>query len=120
MTVSDHLKHLEETLLSPAVRKDHAQLSSLLARDFREIGSSGRTFSRSEILEELPAESPLPTIILYDFQCSMLSDTLALVTYRTARTTTPEAKPIVALRSSLWTLRDDRWQILFHQGTRVP
>ena len=116
MTVSDHLRHLEETLHSKTVTKEPAQLAALLAEDFREIGSSGRTFSRARILEELQAESPLPTTTLSDFQCSMLSDTLALVTYRTARID-PKA---IALRSSLWVLRDHRWQILFHQGTRVP
>ena len=119
MTICDQLKSLEQSLLSDAVRKDQAQLSALLAPDFREIGSSGRTFSRAEILEELQAEPTLPHVTLSKFRCSMLSDALALVTYQTARTT-PEAAPVVALRSSLWALREERWQILFHQGTRVP
>ena len=119
MNISDHLKYLEELLLTNVVRKDSAQLSALLAADFREIGSSGRTFSRAMILEQLQAESPLSNFTLNDFECTLLSDTLALVTYQTVRNT-PDATPIVALRSSLWIFRDDRWQILFHQGTRVP
>ncbi len=119
MNLSDHLQHLEELLLLNAVRKDPKQLSALLAADFREIGSSGRTFSRAEILEELQTESPLLTMTLSDFRCSLLSDVLALVNYQTIRNA-PDASPVVALRSSLWILRDDRWQILFHQGTRVP
>ena len=119
MNVSDHLKHLEETLLSTDVRKDQVRLSALLAADFREIGSSGRTFSRVEILDALQSESTVRSVSLSDFECSMLSDTLALVIYRTVRKT-PEAPLFVALRSSLWVFRDDRWQILFHQGTRVP
>ena len=119
MTVSEHLRSLEETLLSHEVRKDEAQASHLLANDFREIGSSGRFFSRAEMLEELQAESTLRSVTLSDFECSVLSDTLALVTYRTVRTT-PEAAPVVALRSSLWIFREARWQILFHQGTKVP
>ncbi len=119
MNLSDHLNHLEELLLSNAVRKDATQLSALLAAGFREIGSSGRTFSRVEIVERLQAESPLFNITLSDFRCSPLSDMLALVTYQTIRNI-PDASPVVALRSSLWVFRDDRWQILFHQGTRVP
>ena len=119
MNVSDHLKHLEETLLSNAVRKDRSQASALLAEGFREIGSSGRAFSRAEMLEELQAESTLRSVTLSDFHCTLLSDALALVTYRTVRTT-PKAASFIALRSSLWVLRDERWQLLFHQGTRVP
>ena len=119
MNVNDHLRALEELLLSNAVRKNRAQLSALLADDFREIGSSGRIFSRAEMLEELQAESIHRSVTLTDFACSMLSDALALVTYRTVRNT-PEAPPVAALRSSLWGFRDDRWQVLFHQGTKVP
>ena len=119
INVGDHLKHLEETLLSNAVRKNQAQLSALLAVDFREIGSSGRTFSRAEMLQELQSESTLRRVTLSDFQCSMLSDVLALVTYQTVRTT-PEAPLLAAWRSSLWVFRDGRWQVLFHQGTPVP
>ncbi len=127
MNVSDHLKHLEETLLTSSVRKDRTQVAALLAEEFREIGSSGRTFSRAEIQAELQAEfqaelqaeSPLREVALSDFTCTMLSDTLALVIYRTVRST-PPAPPSSAWRSSLWVFREDRWQILFHQGTRVP
>ena len=123
MDISDHLKHLEESLLTSAVRKDRAQVAALLAEEFREIGSSGRTFSRAEILDELQddlqAESPLREVALSDFNCRMLSATLALVIYRTVRST-PAAPPSAAWRSSLWVFREDRWQILFHQGTKVP
>ena len=118
MDVCDHLKHLEQTLLLNAVRKDPAQVSTLLAADFREIGSSGRSFARAEILRDLQAESVPRNTTLSDFSCTMLSDTLALVTYRTVRITLA-AVPFVALRSSIWVLRNHRWQILFHQGTRV-
>ena len=119
MTLCDHLRHLEETLLIPSVRKDQAHLSKLLAADFREIGSSGRLFSRSAILEELAGESSEREVALSEFACFMLSDTLALLTYKTVRHTSAAA-PFTALRSSIWVLRDARWQILFHQGTRVP
>lgn len=119
MNLTEHLLHLEERLLSHAIRSSLAHLSALLAADFHEIGSSGRTFSRAEILEALAAESPQSHTTLTDFRCTELTDTLAHVTYRTVHET-GQAAWRTALRSSLWIFRDDRWQILFHQGTRVP
>ena len=119
MSVSDHLKQLEEALLSNAVRRDPEQVAALLADEFREFGSSGRTFSKATILEELQTESPDRQVTLSDFTCSMLSPQIALVTYRTRRLT-PIAPPFHALRSSVWVLRDGRWQIVFHQGTPAP
>ena len=116
MTVSDHLKQLEEALLSNAVRKDPEQLAALLADDFCEFGSSGRTFSRVAILDELRVESTDRQVTLTDFSCRMLSPEIALVTYRSVRLT-PAAPPFRALRSSVWVHREGRWQIVFHQGT---
>ncbi len=119
MSVSDHLRQLEEALLSNAVRKEPEQLAALLADDFHEFGSSGRTFSKAAILEELQTESPDRQVTLADFSCRMLSPEVALVTYRTVRLT-PAAPPFHALRSSVWVLREGRWQIVFHQGTPLP
>ena len=89
------------------------RLSTLLAEDFREFGSSGRTYTRDEIIETLQTE-PRPQISIADFQVKILTEGIALVTYRAIK---PEG---ASLRSSLWVIREDRWQILFHQGTREP
>ena len=119
MSVSDHLKQLEEALLSNAVRKDPEQLAALLAEDFREFGSSGRTFSKAAILDDLRTESPDRQVTLSEFSCCLLAPEIALVTYQTVRIT-PAAPPFRANRSSVWVLRDGRWQIVFHQGTALP
>ncbi len=119
MIVSNRLKQLEEALLTTAMRKDPEQVAALLAEDFREFGSSGRTFSKAAILKELQTEPTNSQLTLSDFSCSMLSAEIALVTYRTVSTTSA-ATPLHANRSSIWALRDDRWQIVFHQGTPVP
>jgi len=42
---------------------------------------------------------------------------LALVTYRAERRNEFGALTAMSLRSSVWILRDNRWKILFHQGT---
>src|ERR1700744_5965505 len=53
-----HLRELEEHLLIPSVRKDADAVSALLADDFLEYGSSGRIYSRAEILAALQDEPP--------------------------------------------------------------
>ncbi len=111
--VSDHLLALELQLLQSAVRTDAATLSSLLTDDFREFGSSGRTYTKSEIGDALATEV-LRTLTLHDFVCQSISPETALVTYR-SRSEAGEA-----LRSSIWIRKDDRWRMLFHQGTKVP
>ena len=116
MSICEQLKLLEETLLRPEIRNDTAQVSLLLAVEFREIGSSGRFFSRNAILDDLQADTHPRKLSLSKFECIMLSDTLALVTYMTLRES-PSSPPVSALRSSIWTYRDARWQVLFHQGT---
>jgi hypothetical protein len=111
------LQSYEEQLLQPATRSNPAAVAALLADDFREFGSSGRTFTRSEILAELASESPR-TLTLDNFACTTPAPDVALVTYRSTRAT-PDGTRTLANRSSLWIFRDSRWQLLFHQGTSI-
>jgi glyoxylase I family protein len=103
-----HLVRLEQQLLEPSTRRDPAALTSLLAEDFREFGSSGRIYTRQQIIDALRAESPR-TITLSDPLCQQLAEDIVLLTYRSSR----------ALRSSFWIHRDNRWQMIFHQGTPI-
>ena len=111
--LSTHLLALEEQLLQPSIRSNPAAVASLLADEFREFGSTGRVYTRHEILAALTTEAPR-TITLYDFTCRQLAPEAALLTYRS------RSKTGDALRSSLWIQRGERWQMLFHQGTNVP
>jgi hypothetical protein len=112
-----HLFHLEQQLLEPSTRRDAAALTSLLAEDFREFGSSGRIYTRRQIIDALAAESPR-TVTLSDPLCQQLAEDIALLTYRSTRTIALKAASHT-LRSSLWVYRDNRWQMLFHQGTPI-
>jgi hypothetical protein len=49
------LLKLEQRLMDSVFLKDRARVSELLAEDFREFGSSGRVWSRDEILN--PSET---------------------------------------------------------------
>jgi hypothetical protein len=111
-TLANHLRRLEESLLDPELRRDRARVSALLADDFLEFGSSGRIWTRAEILDLLATETyARPEMV--DFACRRLAEDIALVTYKTIRTETE------TLRSSLWTEKSGTWQVLFHQGTKV-
>lgn len=115
-TLVAHLQQLEEDLLRPETRRDSARLAHLLADEFREFGASGRVYDKASILAELSAANPA-ALSLTDFACQQLAPTIALVTYRSQRSDANGTRQ--ALRSSVWIHRDDRWQILFHQGTRL-
>lgn len=111
------LLKLEQRLMDPVFCKDRAQVSGLLAEGFREFGSSGRVWSRDQILN--PSETRPPAPLVEDFAVNTIVPELVQVTYRTLKAI-PGGKPQAALRSSLWIRRGDRWQMLFHQGTRIP
>jgi hypothetical protein len=112
------LQSLEEQLLDPTTRRQPAALESLLAADFTEFGSSGRIFDRATIIAELQQESYRRPELL-DFAATLLAPTVALVTYRTMHPDPTGQPALSVLRSSLWIYRQGRWQVRFHQGTRV-
>lgn len=117
--VEDDLRRLELRLLQPSVRGNEETLKALLAEDFREFGSSGRVFYRQSIVAALADEvagEPVPDEVIADFEVVQIGDGAALATYRIAR---PEPAS-QSLRSSLWVRREGGWQMLFHQGTRIP
>jgi hypothetical protein len=124
MDLAAHLQHLEEQLLDPTVRNDPTRLDALLTDDFREFGSSGRSYTKAEIIALLQEESAEPadpvTLSLSDFAVRLLAPAVALATYTSTRTNQGTSDTTRALRSSLWIHRNDRWQMHFHQGTRIP
>ena len=111
------LRELEEQLLNPAVRKDRERISSLLADDFREFGSSGRIFSKEDILVAMSNEST-ERIALNNFHAKAVAHDVFLVTYRAARGGLASGPSRTSLRSSVWVMRNARWQMLFHQGMK--
>lgn len=122
--IADRLLALERALLDPATRGDRTRMSALLTEDFIEFGSSGRIWTRSEILDLLETEQYTPPA-LEDFACRLIAPGVALVTYRTVRSgaqsDAQNAGRQVTLRSSIWVEESpDRWRLRFHQGTKVP
>ncbi len=113
------LRKLEESLLDTSVRRDRKKMRSMLAENFLEFGSSGRTWTRNGIIDLLSQETAFVPPAIEHFRCAFLSDDVALVTYRTVRTDRDSGEILASLRSSIWTNESGIWRMRFHQGTRT-
>ncbi|MBC1434340.1 DUF4440 domain-containing protein [Listeria rocourtiae] len=106
------LQNLEEQLLTPKVRLSRQALREILAEEFFEIGSSGRILHREEPISENGIGEV--QMELSDFNIQELSEDVVLATYRIFNV--PENQ--YSLRSSIWRYKDDKWKLVFHQGTK--
>lgn len=114
--LEQYLWQLEMQLLQPEARKSAVNIAALLVNDFLEIGSSGRMFNKKQIIEELQSESS-GCHSLVDFKVTVLAQDVTLATYRAIRHGASGEQAVYSLHSSIWKLIDDRWQMVFHQGT---
>ncbi len=101
---------LEISLLTPKVRKSTTLLQQLIADEFTEYGSSGLIYNKNDLLDSLPEEEP-QSYFVADFSVLELSPEVMLATYKV----TLGSK--CSLRSSVWQYKNNRWQMVFHQGT---
>lgn len=111
--VKDTLLALEQKLLTPESRQNDQVASDLLDDDFLEIGQSGRTFTKKQILQFMEAEKNDDQLwSIENFSVRELAPTIALATYR--------IRENGSLRSSVWKRSDNKWKIVFPQGTPSP
>ncbi|WP_035294559.1 DUF4440 domain-containing protein [Clostridium sp. KNHs214] len=106
---------LEKKSLKSEIRASREELDRLIADEFIEFCSSGFVCDKKDVLEGIPNSKPIE-INAYDFKGKILSKEVALITYYTIIGTGDGVK---AMRSSIWKLLDNRWQLIFHQGTKV-
>ena len=118
-SLGKELREREEALLDPNVRRNRAQDENLLAADFLEFGSSGRVWTRDQIFELLATEN-YSRFVIENFECALLSQDVALLTYRAVGVDAQSGDRIATLRSSIWTGKSGAWRLRFHQGTRIP
>ena len=111
-TLAEHLETLERELLTPTARRSE-RVDRLLAEDFLEFGTSGRTYTKADMVMALRNEAPT-RITATDFQLKQFGPDIALLTYRSCRYA---ESPVHALRSSIWRHEDGQWRMVFHQGT---
>jgi hypothetical protein len=117
--LTEKLLELEKKLLDPDLRRTPEKLGPLLADDFMEFGSSGHAYDKQRVLFLLRRQN-LARLIIEEFRVFEVSVSAALVTYRACSESSHTTASHYSLRSSLWMLRGDAWQMVFHQGTNVP
>ena len=113
----DMFIQLEKQLLEHSVRKNPGLIDQLIADDFIEFATSGNIYTKLDILEQLPEEEHA-TWEAYDFRVVELSAEIVQVTFKTKRQN-KYGFITSSLRSSLWKLNCDQWQMFFHQGTKT-
>ncbi|MGO4491421.1 RNase H family protein [Arthrobacter sp. 2YAF22_2] len=101
---------LERELLRPETRADVGRTGVLLHPDFTEIGSSGRLWTRDEMMMALEDDPGAP-VELELLAAERISEGSVLLTYRS------HDRSGMVLRSSLWVLDGVQWRLRFHQGT---
>jgi len=106
----------ELELLKPEVRSSLAALDRLIADDFLEFGASGLSFGKEEVMARLPGEVP-PEFTASDFKLRELSSNVVQLVYRATMKKITDDGIRYSLRSSIWKLNNEVWQMEFHQGT---
>ncbi|MCF7222484.1 DUF4440 domain-containing protein [Marilutibacter chinensis] len=113
---------LERRLLQPDIRASVEALDALIADDFLEFASTGRSFGKAEVLARLPREAGLYRYSIAGFAVRVMAGDLVLATYRATIADPDSARPPRhSLRSSLWRRESVAghawWRMVFHQGT---
>ena len=110
------LFELEKQMHSSEFRSDPLKIASLLSPDFYEFGSSGKIWTREDIIKSLLAENRGTRFESRDYRATALSKDVVLVTYISVQFS-EEKDSQECLRSSLWRNHGENWKMEFHQGT---
>lgn len=104
---------LESSLLSYETRNSTEKLELIINDKFIEYGSSGKIWNKEEILKSLPKENKTDYKIA-DLELIFESENFFSIRYNLF-----ENEEISSLRTSTWEYIDGKWQIIFHQGTKI-
>ncbi len=110
--LAEHLEQQELSLLDVKVRASPALLEQLIDDSFREFGSSGVMYTKQDLLALLPLEKDRKFTV-DAFEVQKISKDVALMTYVLMEENGS------SLRSSLWKGDENKWRMIFHQGTTI-
>lgn len=110
----EEVVELELALLHRDVRRDPQRVGDLLDEDFREIGASGRLWTRQETIGALATEEGDEPVAVADMEAVQLAPGVVLLTY------VSDGAGRRARRSAIWRRVGGRWRLLHHQGTLAP
>ncbi len=112
-------RELETSLHKKEVRNSREQVDPLIAEDFMEFGKSGGTYYKQDTMNGLEEEQVDLEVDIADFNARELAPNVTLVTYKATMIDTDKVTKVSTNRSSIWINRDGRWQMTFHQGTKL-
>jgi|SRR6476646_2982887 hypothetical protein len=115
--VLDALVKREPIFHRPELGTTRTDFENMTVPDFWEIGASGRSYSRDEVLSELEKRYQSQYADVWetsDFCCRRLAPDIYLLTY-----TLLQNKKRKTRRSTIWQQTPAGWKIIFHQGTMV-
>ena len=113
----DLLARLEAELHHPGQACTPERLEQLLHPSFREVGRSGRPYTREQVAHYLATRPAAPRGEATAHHVQLLAPGLALLTYRSAEFAADDRRVNEALRSSVWIEAAAGWQLAYHQGT---
>lgn len=97
-----------------------SEIDKLLADELWEVSAEGDIHSRDEICNWLRKKSPDSRWDIKNFDVKKLSAELALVSYWAKMSAPVVSGSKGTLHSSLWKrCQEKRWQMIFHQATKV-
>ena len=111
------LRDLELELQLPSVRRSRERLLELLHPDFYEVGCSGRTYARQEVVRNLLSGQPGAEIRSANFRIALLGPDAGLLTYESAHVGKFGEECRLTHRVSVWVRSAIGWQMRYHQGT---
>lgn len=116
----EQLLNLEIELHQHDTRSNLSRIDQLIHSSFIEIGYSGNTYSKKEILHLLLSEAePTYTVWSQDYQFIELSKDIVQVIYKEARVDEQGKLSRHVIRTSIWQKELDNWQIRFHQASPI-
>jgi hypothetical protein len=120
-TIEEQLIAKEMDIAAAQKRRDFSAVEAVLADGFHEIGSSGRLFSKSEIVEAIQ-EIQIIDNAFEQFKLLPIDDGCVIVTYvaTVKRIHQGQEHRNRAYRSSIWMEREGSWRVVFHQATPLP
>lgn len=111
------IRALKVELHHPGVRCSVTRLQQLLHKDFHEIGRSGSVYHRETIVCFLGEQKVYPSVASDEFPVAQLASEFVLLTYRSALRKLDVTLENHTLRSSVWMMAGESWQLRYHQGT---
>jgi len=101
----------------PEFGRTRAELEAMMDPEFREVGASGREYTRDfvlGVLEERYSASFEDRWETTDFRCQSLAPDLYLLTYKLVQDGTRKSR-----RATIWRRTAGDWKIVYHQGTLI-